>query len=210
MASPTSNRYLHLGFTRLLASTCFDFHGDKTLIIVLIFGACKCQHFSSIEFLFVRIPDITTLNRLWRSTSDRIHLHDDEVSLWWEPGMNQRQPLLIVASSKAIHTPIIFSGSLKRNVPSWWGMTAKHNVMRSSDQLVQWQSIVLTFRSDQRLFEDVHWLTDCWLDKMQVTANGLCNRNEKRGWENVLFDEGSFYLDFIGEGDFSKLRFQGM
>ena len=41
-----------------------------------------------------------------------------------EPGMNQRQPFSSVASSRAIHTPNNFSsGSVNRNVPSWWQMT---------------------------------------------------------------------------------------
>ena len=39
----------------------------------------------------------------------------------WEPGMAQRQPLVIVASSSASHNPVQDGGSVKRNELSWCG-----------------------------------------------------------------------------------------
>lgn len=53
-------------------------------------------------------------------------------SLLCDPGMNHRQPLLMVESSRAIHSPITLSrGSVFRNEASWCGVTKRHKPQKA-------------------------------------------------------------------------------
>lgn len=53
--------------------------------------------------------------------------------LFCDPGINQRQPLLTVASSRAIHSPkTLPKGSVYRNVASWCGVTKKKKTDRKT------------------------------------------------------------------------------
>lgn len=67
---------------------------------------------------------------MWQSSSwitYTLYRHSGSYLLLCDPGINHRQPLLIVASSRAIHTPITLPrGSVYRNVASWCGVTKKH------------------------------------------------------------------------------------
>lgn len=84
------------------------------------------------------------------------------ILLFCVPGMNHRQPLLTVASSRAIHTPITLPrGSVYRNVASWCGVTEQNDkkcVIRlfqiHSLLLVFWTVCALTFSTNPWLLEE--------------------------------------------------------
>ena len=98
----------------------------------------------------------------------------------WLPGIYQRHPFSSVASSMGNQKPTKLSGSLYRNVPSWWGVTSPPRNLIKKINL----KISLLYFTYSWIFENVHSLNNCRISEAETSRDEL---NFLREWNFSIF-----------------------
>lgn len=121
-----------------------------------------------------------------------------------DPGINHRQLLLTVASSRAIHSPITLPrGSVYRNVASWCGVTEKQTnicynaVSRNNNLLLFFITLYYSVFLNQWVPSPP--IPGCWRrEKEKLILNFLLLRGISNIWTLILYLKNEHALKYHG------------